>query len=174
MRPAAAAATAACCALCIAAAALAAASPAVSVPARDRFTGSVEMGTGSFGGDNGRFSLKLVVRSTGATRAVSVVFDGRRCRHVQGCIDLQGRLTGTLAPGPRQNPDAGQAFTLSARGRLAPLGRGELTGTVHGTGFIAEGQETMQMTFAKRPGSVDESALQMSAHSGAVRGNTGP
>jgi hypothetical protein len=60
-------------------------------------------------------------------------------------------------------------FTLTAAGTVSPLGRTSLTGTVHGTGFIARGHETMTVTLATARGSVT-----VTASSGTVPGFTSP
>jgi hypothetical protein len=145
------------------------ASPA-GVPPQDAFKGRITGGTGAWADANGRVSISILAEpSTTSTRAVTLAVHGKTCGTKARCLQLRGRLHGTLSPGPQQNPDAGRAFELNAHGKLTPLRRVHATGTVHGTGFIAQGRETMELTVRNRRGSVT-----IGASSGLVPGFTGP
>jgi hypothetical protein len=84
-------------------------------------------------------------------------------------VQLSGRLVGTLTAGPRQVPDVGQSFTIRATGTVKPLGHVAATGTVHGTGFIAHGHESLRLRLARAGGSVTIDGV-----SGLVPGFTSP
>lgn len=51
-------------------------------------------------------------------------------------------------------PDVGSSFVLYGNGRLTPLGASRVGGTFHGTGFVAHGQSTAQLTLSDARGSV--------------------
>jgi len=67
-------------------------------------------------------------------------------------------------------PDAGVKLRLTATGAVKPLGRVSVTGTVHGTGFIARGHEFLQLTLT----SLHKGVVTVDAHSGLVAGFTTP
>lgn len=139
------------------------------VPARDRFQGSVSSATGTFAGHTGRARVYLRPLGGGATRSVTITFAGLPCAGASRCLDLSGTARGALAPGPGHTPDVGHGYVLSAVGSIRPLGRTRVIGGVHGTGFIAHGQEMLTLTLTTGSGSVT-----IEARSAPVRGFTSP
>ncbi len=78
-------------------------------------------------------------------------------------------MRGTLSPGGPRLPDVGRGFRLSGAGRLSPLGRVTIRGSVSGTGFISHGHELMKIVLRSSSGSVTVQGL-----SGPVKGFTSP
>jgi hypothetical protein len=71
---------------------------------------------------------------------------------VQGTqyLFLNGTIHGTTRNVPA-NPDTGATLALEGSGRLSALGQVHLSGTLHGTGFIQQGQAggTIRLTNAR-------------------------
>jgi hypothetical protein len=155
----------------VVAAPVALASPgSTTVAPQDSFTGRITGGTGAWHGASGRVSIQILdYPSPSSTRVIGLAFDGKPCRGGTGCVRLGGRLTGSLTPGPKQLPDAGDVFEVTAHGTLKPLGSTHAHGSVHGTGFIAKGQEGMHLTLRGGGGS-----MTISADSATVPGFTNP
>jgi hypothetical protein len=137
-----------------------------TAPPRDSFTGSVTGGSGRYAHASGRLTLSL---RHGRGNAVVVTVSGRPCGHTAGCLSLHGRLNGTIVRTPASPPDTGAVSRLDVTGRAQPLGRATLTGTIHGTGFIAHGRETAQLALSGPRGRVS-----IAARSRVVPGFTSP
>jgi hypothetical protein len=140
-----------------------------SAPAKDSFVGSVTAATGRFSGDHGGVRLVLAPGRGQSGRRLTVTFSGGSCGSAGHCIQLSGRLTGVLTRGPIVVPDVGSSLTVRASGAIRPLGKVSATGSVHGTGFIARGHETLRL---KLTGS--GATITISADSGLVPGGTSP
>ncbi len=104
-----------------------------------------------------------------SVRALRLVFKGDRCHGEHGCVALTGSLRGTIAAVPSHMPDVGRQFRVDGHGRLSPLGRVTVTGTVAGTGFIASGRESLELTVHTAHGT-----LGLDGHSARVPGFTSP
>ena len=138
-----------------------------STPARDSFQGTLSGGTGAYRGAHGTLSVLVDAPGpTGARRRLTLRISSATCR---GCLRMSGVLEGYMTPGRRQTPDTGSNYSIVAAGRLHNLGSTRTTGTATGTGFIARGRETMQLTLRTSRGSVMLNAL-----SGEVSGFSSP
>jgi hypothetical protein len=156
-------------AVAAAAAAVSASASGVPVPPKDSFHGTITGATGSLRNDAGRVAIKVLTgTSTGSTESVRLKLSGRRCSSTAHCLQLTGTVSGTMT---RQSsiPDVGAAFSLSASGKVAPLGHVSVSGQVHGTGFIAHGHESMTLRLSGAGGTV-----KVTAQSGLVPGFTSP
>ncbi len=138
-------------------------------PAKDSFAGKITAATGKFSGDRGAVTIVLAPGAGQAARHLSVTIKGTVCARKVACVPLAGKLTGTLAPGPRTNPDVGRRFTIAATGTVKPLGHVSATGTVQGTGFINNGHESLTLKLTRPGGTVT-----IAATSGPVPGFTSP
>ena len=137
-------------AVVVTAAGFASALAGASVARQDRFTARPVSGSGRYGRMTGKLRLALEVRASSAgTRSVILGVRGSLCR--PRCAAVSGKLKGTLRR-ELSNPDIGQSLTLIVKGRLVPFGHLDARGSMHGTGFIARGHETLQLTFAARHG----------------------
>jgi hypothetical protein len=74
-----------------------------------------------------------------------------------------------MTPASHRVPDTGTSFTIMASGKLKPLGPVSATGTAQGTGFIARGYASMQLTLTAGNGTVT-----YQAQAGPVGGFTSP
>ena len=138
-----------------------------SAAARDSFHGSISASSGAYRGARDRVSMQLSAPGAQSSRRqLTLVFSSPAC---PGCLRIAGTARGYLAPGPRHNPDTGSRYTITARGRLNGLGITSVTGSVAGTGFVARGYETMQLTLRTARGTVT-----ITARSGQVGGFTSP
>jgi hypothetical protein len=74
---------------------------------------------------------------------------------VQGAqyLFLNGQIHGTTRDVPT-NPDTGATVALEGSGRLSALGQVHLSGTLHGTGFIQQGQPGGTIRLSNARGSV--------------------
>ena len=141
-----------------------------SVPAKDHFHARITTGHGRWHHAVGRFGIDLAPGPfNDAVRQLTIEFRGRGCTHKRLCIRPRGRLSGTMTAAPHAVPDVGRRYTIAASGRLTRLGNVTVTGTVAGTGFIAQGEETMTLTITNRSGSVT-----VDAHTGPVPGFSSP
>jgi len=68
-------------------------------------------------------------------------------------IGLPGAIHGTLTASPGI-PDAGAHFAVNGSGWLLGLGQVSVSGTLQGTGFIAQGHATGQLTLTNAKGTV--------------------
>jgi hypothetical protein len=153
----------------LAVAVLAALAPAHRVPADDAFTASITAATGAYRADAGAARIALSPKSgAGVTRATTATMTSGPCRR-ERCLPLNGELAGTITRRPAAIPDVGQTFALSLHGTLRGVGAVRAHGTVHGTGFIEHGRETLSLTITGRHGSV-----MLTGESGTVPGFTGP
>jgi len=141
----------------------------VVTPAKDTFTGKITAATGRFAGDRGLVKILLAPGSGQAVGHVGVTIRGTVCARKVACVALVGKLNGTLTPGPIKVPDVGRSFTVAATGTIKPLGRVSAKGTVHGTGFIANGHESLTLRLTGPGGTVT-----IAATSGPVSGFTSP
>lgn len=140
-----------------------------SAPPRDSFTGSIVSATGRYSGHHGRVKVYLHPHGSRRTRPTRVVLVGHCSGSSGRCIDLEGAVRGTLSPGGPRLPDVGRDFGLSGAGRLSPLGRVAISGSVSGTGFISHGHELMKLVLRSSSGSVTIQGV-----SGPVKGFTSP
>jgi hypothetical protein len=147
-----------------------AAAAAAAVPPGDSFNGTITGARGAYNGDNGTVSVAVSVPPPGP-RVRSAIFTlaGARCRSVARCIRLSGKVHGTMTVVAGANPDAGKQFAIAASGTVGPLGHVEVSGSAHGTGFIAQGRESLTVTLHGSSGSVT-----VTAQSRLVRGFTSP
>ena len=141
----------------------------VVTPAKDSFAGKITTATGRFSGDRGSATIVLVPGPGQASRHLGVTIKGTVCARKVACVPLVGKLTGTLAPGPRTNPDVGRRFTITGAGTIKPLGHVSATGTVQGTGFIKNGHESLTLKLTNSGGTVT-----IVGTSGPVPGFTSP
>ncbi len=149
---------------------VAAAALAAATPAKDTFTGRLANATGKLAHDHGDVAVLIhAVRSTGATRQLSLTIEGPTCGRRRHCLRLLGVLKGTISVRPATIPDLGKRYTLLAGGHLDALGRVTATGEVVGVGFIKEGREAL--TLALR---TDLGTVAISARSPEVPGFTTP
>jgi hypothetical protein len=140
------------------------------VPAKDSFSAHLSAETGQLKGDRGTASIYVATPASRRTvRAITLMVRGSSCGHARHCLRLQGKLHGTLTASPHHGADVGQSFSVSAAGNLRPLGYVTVTGTVHGTGFISRGHETMLLTV-----SGGGSSIGVDASSVEVPGFTSP
>ncbi|MEA2370984.1 MAG: hypothetical protein QOH12_1378 [Solirubrobacteraceae bacterium] len=138
-------------------------------PAKDTFTGKITMATGRFASDHRPLKILLAPGAGQAVGHVGLTIRGTVCTRKGACVALVGKLNGTLTPGPMKVPDAGRSFTIAATGTIKPLGHVSATGTVHGTGFIANGHESLTLRLTGPGGTVT-----IAATSGPVPGFTSP
>jgi hypothetical protein len=134
----------------------------------DSLSGRVSSAQGRWAPDHGRLSVHLTPGAGGATRHLVLRLTGRNCAAHTACVDLQGKLTGTITA-RRAAPDVGRSFSIVARGQIAPLGTVRASGTVSGTGMIARGRVTLRLTLKSTHGSV-----VVTASSGLVPAFTSP
>jgi hypothetical protein len=140
------------------------------VPAREAFSGSVAGASGRYRGASGQVTLALTpAHSATSTRKLTVRLTGRNCATRNKCVDLDGRLHGTITAARDRIPDVGRPFGLALSGDVAPLGSVTVSGSVQGTGNIARGRERARITLKGAHGSIT-----VSANSGTVPGFTSP
>ncbi len=151
------------------AAALAAPSPPSSVAARDTFVGSISSVKGPLHGYRGNMTITLSAPVATGARRLRLTFHPRACPAQRRCVLLAGRLTGTLTAVASQIPDTGAGFTVEASGPITPLGHLSARGTAHGTGFIAQGHESLRLALVYSAGTVT-----ITAQSRLVPGFTAP
>jgi hypothetical protein len=142
--------------------------PTPKIPAKDRFTGHVSAGTGRYRGDHGRARLAVFVSLSASGATITIRIAPLACRSTPRCLGLKGSLSGRLGWLPVPS-DSGSMALLNLSGKVAPLGNVTATGTVHGTGFIVRGRETLTLTLPGTHGTV-----KLAAQSGLVRGFTTP
>jgi hypothetical protein len=140
---------------------------ATSRPA-DSLAGHVTSAQGRWRNDRDRMSVHLTPGRGGGTRHLVIGLAGRSCAAHTACVDLRGTLTGTITARVSA-PDVGRAFSIAARGLVAPLGAVRASGIVTGTGMIARGRVTLRLTLRGAHGSV-----AVMASSGLVPSFTSP
>ncbi|MEA2146562.1 MAG: hypothetical protein QOG59_2149, partial [Solirubrobacteraceae bacterium] len=113
-------------------------------------------------------SVHLTPGAGGATRHLVLRLAGRGCAAHTACVNLQGKLTGTITERPAA-PDVGRRFSIVAGGHIAPLGAVRASGSASGTGMIARGRVTLRLTLKAAHGSV-----VVTANSGLVPSFTSP
>lgn len=136
---------------------------------RDYFTGSIRSGSGAYAGNTGRIHIYLQPTGRGLRRSATITLAGLPCTGATHCLDLSGRLGGTLTASAVHIPDVGRGYALTGTGSVHPLGRVTGRGQVQGTGFIARGHESLTLTLTGGSGSVTVQAL-----SSTVGGFTSP
>jgi hypothetical protein len=139
---------------------------APNVPIRDSFRGHVKTATRSLSHDQGAVGIDLA--HLGSNR-IRLTFRGRGCGATNHCLQPSGTLTGTMMQASHRVPDTGTSFAIKASGKLKPLGHVSATGTAQGTGFIARGYTSMQLTLTAGHGTVT-----YEAQAGPVGGFTSP
>lgn len=140
------------------------------VPAKDSFSGRITAATGKFEFDRANVAVELAVAHSGyANRRLTLALRSPRCGNAKHCVQLTGTLKGTLTTEPQKVPDVGSSFTVRAGGTIKTLGRVSATGSVHGTGFIYRGKETMRLRLDAHGGTIT-----LDARSGLVPGFTSP
>jgi hypothetical protein len=109
--------------------------------AKDSFSGHITAARGALAHDGGAAAVVLATpQSTGQrVRSLGLTVRGASCGHRPRCLTLAGTLRGTISMLAPANPDLGRILALHASGTLRPLGTVRISGTVHGTGFIARG-----------------------------------
>jgi hypothetical protein len=138
------------------------------VAAKDRFAGRIVSGTGSFAGDHGSVVILLARGRTTTSPSLTVTLRGRTCAGTDHCLRLSGTVAGTISE--RQTiPDVGRTFTIGASGTVGPLGATSVHGIGHGTGFILDGHEQLQLRLSAAGGTVS-----IAAQTGRVPGFTSP
>lgn len=137
-------------------------------PANDLFAGRVAGTSGRLAGYRGSATIALDPRQGTTTRRLTITVTGRSCAGIPRCLRLTGTLSGTIQRQSAQ-PDRGQAFAISVRGDVAPLGTVSATGGCDGTGFVRQGRESVRLTLVSRNGRV-----AVTAESGLVPGFTSP
>jgi hypothetical protein len=70
-----------------------------------------------------------------------------------GFDGLDGTVRGTLKPAVGI-PDLGPAFSVQGKGKLGGLDEFTVTGFLHGTGFVAKGQATGELTLTNAHGTI--------------------
>jgi hypothetical protein len=139
----------------------------------DAFAGRIEHGTGAYRAAQGTAQIVISLGAATATfgsRALTLTFAGTPC--VPGgtdCVVLDGIVHGRATPQRNRVADLGALLHLHARGKVGPLRRVRIAGTVHGTGFIVSGREMMSLSIAGRRGT-----LMVTAESASVPGFTSP
>jgi hypothetical protein len=156
--------------IAVCAAAIAApAALARAVPTKDAFKATINSGSGRMAHAKGTFEIDVTpAPASHGKRGVTLDFRGSGCSRKQQCR-LSGTLHGTLTPVFNRFPDGGSMFTVHATGRLGRLGHVTVTGSLHGTGNIARGYETMDVTVSGK-----SSSLALQSRAGPVRGFTTP
>lgn len=143
--------------------------PGQGAGAGSNFRASVASASGAYAGEGGRAEISVQAHGSGASRPVKLAFRSLPCRGAPQCVQLDGTLVGAIATRRAGPPDVGRSFSVTANGRLSTLGRVTATGIGHGTGFIARGRETLDLTLTSRSG-----RITLRAVSGTVRGFTSP
>jgi hypothetical protein len=138
----------------------------------NRLTGTIVNATGTLAGARGAVAVQLFPTraTTGSSRSMTLVITPLPCTGSGRCLRLRGQATGSMAVIGMPIPDAGLRLRLKATGSVAPIGRVSVTGTVHGTGFIAHGREFLHLTVA----SPRKGVVTVDASSGLVPGFTTP
>jgi len=136
---------------------------------KDLFTGRITAATGKFAGDRDVVTIILAPGRGQATRHLTATITGAACTGKPHCVQLAGKLTGTITSGPIRVPDVGRSFAIAATGTIKPLGHVSATGTVQGTGFIANGHESLKLRLTRHGASIT-----IDATSGQVPGFTSP
>jgi hypothetical protein len=108
-------------------------------------------------------------RSNRVKRRLTFTFRGARCAKRAHCVRLSGVLHGTLIANRHQIPDVGESFAVHASGRLQPIGRVSVTGSVGGTGNILRGYESLRLSVR-----ADHGSIVIGARSGQVPGDSAP
>jgi hypothetical protein len=143
--------------------------------ANDVFAGRIEHGTGSYRTAQG--TVRIVISLGAATttfgsRALTLTFAGTPCEPGgKDCVVLDGIVHGRATPQRNRVPDLGTLLHFHGRGKVGPLRRVRITGTVHGTGFLDNrgGREMMALSIAGRRGT-----LMVKSESDPVPGFTSP
>jgi hypothetical protein len=138
------------------------------VPLRDRFTGTLHSGTGSWAGARDAVEVRLQAPGRTGTRRLTMWIVSTGCPAGATCVHLSGSLRGQLRP-VRALPDVGHRYAIAASGSLGSVGVMTASGTVAGTGNINSGVESLELTLTGRHGSV-----RVSAHSSRVPAFTSP
>jgi hypothetical protein len=147
--------------------ALSAAGAAVAVtPAKDLFSTRVANASGAYRADTGASQIAVV---PGSGSKVTITLRGASCHGQRRCVAPSGSLHGTMTRTGRVIPDIGMAYALVASGRLTSIGTVRATGTLHGTGFIAHGHESILLTLTAPRG-----IIQLSGESRLVPGFSHP
>jgi hypothetical protein len=136
--------------------------------AKDSFKGRILAGASRYAGARGKVTIYLHLHGAGPTRSGTITIRGR-CAGAPHCLDLHGKLIGSLTPTAGGLPDVGHAYALRAKGKVSPLGTVTMSGTAHGTGFIARGREEIRLSLTGEHGSVT-----LTGESGPVPGFTSP
>jgi hypothetical protein len=143
---------------------------AATIPARDSFKGTISAASGAYKGDGGMVSIAISVPASGRfVRHATFTLNGPRCDRAQHCIRVSGKLSGTITVAGPWNPDVGKRFTIVAAGSVTGLGHVRVSGSALGTGFIAQGRESLTLMLHGPAGSVT-----VSAQSAVVGGFTSP
>jgi hypothetical protein len=138
------------------------------VPRRDSFHGRITSSTGKLTENRERVRIELLRTAGGGPNAVTITLAGQPCHGRRHCLRVAGTLIGTMIP-RAYVPDVGEQFALSVKGNVRPLGHVTARGTVHGTGFIRYGYESLHLTLTD-----GSASATIEAQSGRVPGFTSP
>jgi hypothetical protein len=136
---------------------------------QDSFRGGVTSASGAYAGEGGRAEVLLHTRGAGSSRPVTLTFRSLPCQGAPQCVQLDGTLNGRIVTRPGGVPDTGRSSSVTATGRLTTLGSVTAAGIVHGTGFISQGHELLELTLRNRSGRITLRVL-----TGPVRGFSSP
>jgi hypothetical protein len=147
--------------------ALSAACAALAVtPAKDLFSSRVATASGAYRSDTGASQIAVV---PGSGSKVTITLRGASCRGKRRCVAPSGTLRGTMTRTGALIPDIGMTYAVAASGRLTSIGAVRATGTLHGTGFIMHGHESLVLTLTTTHGTI-----QLSGESRSVPGFSHP
>jgi len=139
----------------------------------DVFASRIEHGTGAYRAAQGTAQIVISLgapTTTFGSRALTLTFAGTPCVPAgTDCVVLDGIVHGRATPQRNRVADLGALLHLHARGKVGPLRRVRIAGTMHGTGFIVSGREMMSLSIAGRRGT-----LMVTAESDLVPGFTSP
>jgi hypothetical protein len=138
------------------------------VPARDRFVGMLDGGTGSLAGARDVVEARLQAPGVTGIRRLTLWILTTGCPAGAACVHLSGSLRGHLRP-VRALPDIGRRYAVEASGSVRPVGVVTAAGTAAGAGNINSGFESLQLKLTGRRG-----AARLSARSSRVPPFTSP
>src|SRR4051812_43295147 len=95
----------------------------------------------------------LESRTVPSASLLRPVFGAALVSHAAHDIGLPGAIHGTLTAQPGI-PDTGAHYAVSGSGWLLGLGQVSVTGSLQGTGFIAQGHASGQLTLTNSKGTV--------------------
>jgi hypothetical protein len=132
--------------------------PALAQAKQTKFSGGIVSGTGAYAHLRGTVRLVLRGSTTATGHAFKLTFSGPSCASQtlpspSRCVVLVGSASGKVGQAPLI-PDIGAQYALAGSGRVAVLGRVQVTGMTRGLGFIARGRFPLTLTLRNSAGSV--------------------